>query len=160
VITASVFGLIGCVVQIAIPYGVRVDLWGGILIGVAVSMIWGKTANISSFAVPAAWIAAGGKRAAAVWGTILGLGVLTFSGPLMLAYLAGLALVADWWQAILVGILFGLARSVLPLPRKIRRYISSMAKYKIGSTTVLTYTSRSLSMLVLLSAILAILKRQ
>ncbi len=100
-----------------------------------------------NFAIPAEWINKGGNDAAALWGVLLGIGVITYqAGSLFHAYITALFLSEEWWHGLLAGLLFGFVRSVVPLTHKARNLIIQMADTRRKTGTLLNFVRWTFSM--------------
>lgn len=103
-----------------------------------------------NFAVPDHWVFPADNRSAAVWGTILGLGFITYqSGSLFHAMLLTGSLLGDGFQGLLIGAIYGFARAAIVAIPSTRSMVFKALMVNDGSETLLSKFRRNVSLIAL-----------
>ncbi|MFD1135071.1 hypothetical protein PUW24_18790 [Paenibacillus urinalis] len=122
--------------------------------------MFNKSAILPSgnFIVPSSWISKADYRTAALWGNILGLGFITLqAGVLFHTYVFVSLFTTPWWASVAAGCAFGCIRGIVYSIPVVRSMVYRLLEKRAGHYTFLTATRLTLSYLLILGSIAALL---
>lgn len=111
-----------------------------------------------NFTVPNEWAQAGNTKSAITWGTILGLGFITYQGSVLFhVYSLSLVLVSEWWYGLLGGIIFGFVRASAGINPFLRKYALKYAFTLQGKKSKIMIMRKFVSITILAALIIVVM---
>ncbi len=155
-------GALGLVISLFATYETRMTILFTTTIVFLLLEYTNKTKILPTgkFAIPAEWVNQAGNKSSLLWGSILGLGFITYqAGSIFHFYVITSILIGDLLYSIIAGAIYGLIRSVPPVFTSYRHFILNSAQNQCKNTNSLSLLRRRMLFVVYITSIMLVLSR-